>query len=68
MTTITLPKSQYELLKKRSSLYEALLRSFSKSKRGVEEYTPERIREFMDNDQVDPKIMIRIKRILNTRK
>lgn len=67
MIMITVPKTQYELLKKRSSLYQVMLRSLSRRKWGIEEYTSDRIREFMDNDQLDLKTAARLKRILKMR-
>lgn len=64
MSLITLPKSKYDLLQKRASLYEAILRALPERKWGIEEYSDARIREFLREDRLDKKATARIKKIL----
>lgn len=66
METITLPKTKYDILRKRASLYERFVRVLPKRKWGVENYTPERIREFMTQDKLDRKTAARVKKLVNS--
>ena len=68
MATITLPKAQYDLLKKRASLYENMLRSLPERKWAIEDYSSARIREFMQSDKLDQKTAKRIKKLLRSSK
>ena len=65
MATITLPRTQYETLKKKASLYEAILRTLPEWRWGIEEYSGRRISEFMRQDRLDKKAALRLKRLLN---
>lgn len=65
MNTITLPKAKFDILQKRASLYEAILRFLPERKWGIEEYSPKRIREFMSEDKIDRKTRSRVKKILS---
>ena len=64
MTTITLPRPRYEILKRRAQLYQAVLRTLPELRWGIEEYTPERIKEFMRQDKLDKKTLARVKELL----
>jgi len=64
MNTVTLPKSEYNLLKKRASLYEAVLKNLPEGKWGVKEYNEEQIKEFMKVDRISAKTQSRLKQLL----
>lgn len=64
MSTITLPKSKFDILKKRASLYEAILRFIPEHKWGVEEYSSKRMKEFMREDRLGQKTRSRINKFL----
>lgn len=66
MAVVTLPKSKFDILQKKASLYEAILRAVPESKWGIEEYLPRRIREFMRNDRLDKKIKARAEKLLSS--
>jgi len=65
MSTITLPKAEFDILKKRAFLYEAILRFLPERKWGIENYTSKRIREFMRQDRIDRKTYPRVKKLLS---
>ncbi len=65
MTSITLPKTQYDILKRRAVLYEKILRSLPERKWGIEEYTSERVREFMREDKIGAVVRTRAKKMLS---
>lgn len=62
-STITLPKTQYNILKKRASLYTEMLRFVPELRWGIEEYSEDWIREFMKSDQIDRVTRARLKRL-----
>ena len=64
MTVVTLPKSKFDIIKKKASLYEAILKFVPEWKWGIEEYSSKRIREFMRGDRLDKKTQARIKKLL----
>jgi len=64
MPLITLPKSKYDLIKKRASLYEAILSALPERRWGIEDYSDARIREFLRENKLDKKTRARIKKIL----
>ena len=68
MVTVTLPKTKYDILKKRASLYEAMLRFLPERKWGIEEYSPKRIQEFLREDRLDKATRVRLKKALATLK
>lgn len=61
---VTLPKTQYEILKKRASLYSEMLRFIPELRWGIEEYSEERIREFMRADHLDRATSARFKKLI----
>lgn len=63
-STITLPKAQYEILKKRASLYTEMLRFVPELRWGIEEYSEPRIREFLKTDQMDRATRVRLEKLL----
>jgi len=63
-STVTLPKTQYEIIKKRASLYTEMLRFVPELRWGIEEYSEDRIREFMKTDQIDRATHARFKKVL----
>lgn len=64
MATVTISKTQFDILKKRASLYEAILKALPERKWGIEEYSPARIREFIRQDRLNQKTRARLKKIL----
>lgn len=66
MNTVTVSKKEYETLKKKAALYGQVFQDVSKRMFGIEEYSDKRIREFMKEDRLDPKIRQRIERILSS--
>ena len=64
MSTVTIPKKEYEELLTQADLYEMLLRKIPIKKWGIELYGSERVREFMREDRLDTKTTTRIKKIL----
>lgn len=64
MDTVTLAKTKYDLLKRRASLHETVLRALPRKKWGIEMYTAQRIREFAKRDELDQKTAARVKKIL----
>lgn len=67
MNTVTITKSKFDILTKRASLYEAILRFIPKRKWGIEEYSSRRIKEFTREDRLDRKTSARIKKFLASR-
>lgn len=67
MNTITISKSKFDILMKRASLYEAILRFIPERKWGIEEYSSKRIKEFMRQDRIDRKTRTRIHKFLASR-
>lgn len=65
MASITIPKNKYEILRRKASLYEAILRALPERRWGVEDYSPQRISEFARKDRLDEKTRLRLKKILN---
>ncbi len=65
MSTVTLPKKEYEMLKRKASLYEQVFRRISERTFGVERYSSKRIREFMAADRIPKDAAKRLKKVLN---
>ncbi|MDI6883278.1 MAG: hypothetical protein QMC93_02265 [Patescibacteria group bacterium] len=66
MKTVTLPKTEYEILKKRSSLYEEVFRYLPEKIFGTEMYSKKRIREFLKEDKLDKKTRDRLQKLLKS--
>ncbi|MBI3335279.1 MAG: hypothetical protein HY001_02165 [Candidatus Portnoybacteria bacterium] len=64
MTTMTLPKTKYEMLKQRAALYQQALRTLPELKWGIEEYSFKRVKEFMRQDRIDKKTQGQLKKLL----
>lgn len=65
MSTVTIPKSKFEMLERRASLYEIILRQLPEYRWGIEKYTQKRIQDFMKQDLLDQKTRARLKKIMN---
>lgn len=65
-STITLPKAQYEILKKRASLYTEMLRFIPELRWGIEEYSEQRIKEFIQVDRLARATRARLEKMLAT--
>jgi len=66
METITIPKTKYEILEKRASLYEKVFRFLPERIFGTEMYSKKRIREFLKEDRLDRKTRGRLERLLKS--
>ncbi|HEY4506324.1 MAG TPA: hypothetical protein VJJ24_02680 [Candidatus Paceibacterota bacterium] len=64
MSTVTIPKKEYENLLTQADLYAMLVKKIPIKKWGIELYSPERMREFAQEDKLDTEITTRIKKIL----
>ncbi|MBI2552225.1 hypothetical protein HYW17_02945 [Candidatus Uhrbacteria bacterium] len=63
-STVTLPKSRYEILKRRATLYNEMLRFIPELRWGIEEYSEKRIREFAKMDRIDRATRARLEKLL----
>lgn len=66
MGTITLPKTEYEALRKKASLYEEIFRFLPKRDFGIESYSKKRIQGFLKEDKIDKKTKERLRNLLKT--
>ena len=66
METITLPKTKYEILKKRASLYEEIFRYLPEKIFGIETYSKKRVKEFLKEDRLDKKTRNRLPKLLKS--
>lgn len=66
MKTITLPKTEYEMLRKKASLYEQVFQSASRQNLGLEEYSDKRIQGFMKEDRLDRKTREKVEKLLRS--
>ena len=66
MKTVTLPKTKYEILKKRASLYEKIFRYLPERIFGTEIYSKKRIKEFLKEDRLDKKTKNRLQKLLKS--
>ena len=64
MNTVTLPRTEYEDLKKKASLYGKVFRFISRQNFGVEMYADGRVKEFMKEDRVDQKTRAKLEKLL----
>ena len=67
MQNITLPKTKYEVLKKKASLYEEVFKFIPEKIFGTESYSDNRIKEFSKEDRLDKKTIKRLEKILNSK-
>jgi hypothetical protein len=65
MANVTVTKTKYEILEKRASLYEKILRSLKERKWGIEEYSQKRLKEFISQDKINKNIQSRLKKLLS---
>ncbi|TSC75333.1 MAG: hypothetical protein G01um101433_907 [Parcubacteria group bacterium Gr01-1014_33] len=68
MITITIPKAKYDIMEKRASLYERILRFLPERKWGIEEYSAQRIKEFAREDTLTKTTRAKVKTLLASRK
>ncbi len=66
METITLPKTKYEILKRRASLYEEIFKYLPERIFGIETYSKKRVKEFLKEDKLDQKTRKRLQKILKS--
>ena len=66
METITLPKTKYEVLRKKASLYEEIFRFLPKRIFSIESYSREQIKEFSKEDRLDKKTKNRLQKLLKS--
>ncbi|PIP75160.1 MAG: hypothetical protein COU43_02865 [Candidatus Nealsonbacteria bacterium CG10_big_fil_rev_8_21_14_0_10_37_25] len=66
MKTVTLPKTKYEILRKRASLYEEIFRFLPEKIFGMETYSKKRIKEFLKEDKMDRKTRNRLQKLLKS--
>lgn len=64
MDTVTIPKVQYQQLKRKASLYEVIFKFLPEKVFGIENYSSARIREFLNEDKVDTETKEIVKGIL----
>lgn len=64
MNTVTLQKQEYQTLKKRASLYEKIFRVFPEKIFGLESYTDKQAKEFLKEDRLDKKTLVRLEKLL----
>lgn len=55
METITLPKTKYEIIEKKASLYEKIFKFLPQKFFGAELYSDNRIKEFLKEDKINQK-------------
>ncbi len=65
MNTITIPQTKFNLLEKRATLYEKFLRSLPERRWGIEDYSGKRVREFMREDRLNPKLRSQLKKLID---
>ena len=66
MTTVTIPKSEYDELQTMAELYQTLLRRLPKREWGIETYSPARLREFLKEDRLDSKTLSQVRKALSS--
>ena len=67
MKSITLPKIEYETLRKKAFLYERVFKFMPERIFGVESYSKNRIKEFLKEDQIDKKTVKCLEKLLDLR-
>ncbi|OGM93606.1 hypothetical protein A2935_03225 [Candidatus Wolfebacteria bacterium RIFCSPLOWO2_01_FULL_47_17b] len=68
MTTVTISKVKFNILQKRASLYDAILRSLPEKRWGIETYSSSRMKEFAWSDRLDVRVKKRIQKFMASRK
>jgi len=68
MTTITIPKAEFNILKKRASLYDALLQALPERRWGIEKYSSVRLKEFARSDRLGKRTRRRLQLFFASRK
>jgi len=66
MSTITLPKTEYEILRRKASLYEQIFSFMPKRFLETEDYSRERIKEFLEQDKINKETKRRLKSLLKS--
>lgn len=66
MSTITIPKTKYEILEKKATLYERFFKKSPEAVFDVEEYSPKRIKEFLKEDKISKESRKKVERILKS--
>ncbi len=66
METITLPKTKYEIIEKKASLYEKIFRFLPKRFFGIESYSDEQISQFLKEDKIDKEMKNRLNKLLKS--
>ena len=61
MQTITIPKIEYQTLIRDAMLYRRVLKK-STNEYPIEEYTDERIREFLVNDKIPVRLQSKVRK------
>ena len=56
MKTVTIREKEYNILRKQALLYRTLLKKLEKDMFPTEQYSRERIKEFMAEDRIDSKL------------
>lgn len=64
METITLPKTKYEIIEKKASLYEKIFRFLPQRFFGVEFYSDEQIKKFLKEDKINKETKNRLDNLL----
>ena len=64
MQTITIPKTEYQTLIRDAMIYRRVLRK-STNEYPIEEYTDERIREFLLNDKTPVRLQSKVRKFLS---
>jgi len=67
MQNITLPKIEYETLRKKAFLYEKVFKFVPERIFGVESYSEDRIKEFLKEDKVDKKTVKCLEKLLSSK-
>jgi len=66
METVSVPKTKYEILKRRASLYEEFFRFLPDRIFGTEKYSKKRVREFLKEDRLDKKTKTYLQKLLRS--
>ena len=67
MKSITLPKTEYETLRKKAFLYEEVFKFVPERIFGVESYSKDRMKEFLKEDKLDKKTVISLEKLLGSK-
>lgn len=64
MQLIKLPKKQYETLRRKASVYDRVLRFSPELLFEIENYSDDRVRQFLTEDKVDSVVLASVKKLL----